>query len=48
MIPDATLQAGPDFIFEATVFNVTRFFGWTASCDRVVDALLSKPVQTAV
>jgi ureidoacrylate peracid hydrolase len=48
MIPDATLQAGPDFIFEATVFNVTRFFGWTASCDRVVDALLSKLVHTAV
>jgi len=48
MIPDATLQAGPDFIFEATVFNVTRFFGWTASGDKVIDALLSKPAQTSI
>src|ERR1700716_3504945 len=39
MIPDATLQAGSDFIFQATVFNVTRFFGWAASGDRVIDAL---------
>jgi ureidoacrylate peracid hydrolase len=38
MIPDSTLQAGPDFIFEATVFNVTRFFGWAASSDKVIDA----------
>ena len=43
MIPDATLQAGPDFIFQATVFNVTRFFGWAASADNVINALLSKP-----
>jgi ureidoacrylate peracid hydrolase len=39
MIPDATLQAGADFIFEATVFNVQRFFGWTASSEAVVQAL---------
>jgi ureidoacrylate peracid hydrolase len=39
MVPDATLQAGPDFIFEATVFNVQRFFGWTASSESVVRAL---------
>src|ERR1700737_1304295 len=48
MIPDATLQAGPDYIFEATVFNVTRFFGWTASGDRVIDALSSTSGQTSV
>jgi ureidoacrylate peracid hydrolase len=46
MIPDATLQAGPDFIFRATVFNVTRFFGWAAPADNVIGALLSKPVPT--
>jgi ureidoacrylate peracid hydrolase len=39
MIPDATLQAGPDSIFEATVFNVRNFFGWTASSAAVVRAL---------
>ena len=39
MVPDATLQAGPDSIFEATVFNVQRFFGWTAPSHNVVRAL---------
>jgi ureidoacrylate peracid hydrolase len=39
MIPDATLQAGSDSIFEATVFNVRNFFGWTASSAAVVRAL---------
>ena len=47
MIPDATLQAGPDFIFEATVFNVTRFFGWAAPSDRVIDALSRTSRQTS-
>ena len=45
MIPDATLQAGPDFIFEATVFNVTRFFGWVAPSGKVIDALSGNPAQ---
>jgi ureidoacrylate peracid hydrolase len=39
MIPDATLQAGSESIFEATVFNVRNFFGWTASSAAVVRAL---------
>ncbi|UOM34223.1 isochorismatase family cysteine hydrolase [Acuticoccus sp. I52.16.1] len=39
MIPDATLQAGPDFIFEASVFNVRSFLGWTADTASVVAAL---------
>lgn len=39
MIPDATLQAGPDSIFEATVFNVTRFFGWVTSSEKIIRAL---------
>jgi ureidoacrylate peracid hydrolase len=43
MIPDATLQAGPDFIFDATVFNVTRFFGWIASSENIIAALPGKP-----
>ncbi|MBR0680368.1 isochorismatase family protein [Roseomonas eburnea] len=39
MVPDATLQAGPDFIHAATIFNVQRFFGWTAPAAMVVEAL---------
>jgi ureidoacrylate peracid hydrolase len=45
MIPDATLQAGPDFIFDATIFNVTRFFGWVAPSGKVIDALSGNPAQ---
>jgi ureidoacrylate peracid hydrolase len=44
MIPDATLQAGSDSIFEATVFNVTRFFGWVASSKKTIAALAGEPV----
>lgn len=39
MIPEATLQAGPDFIFDATVFNVNHFLGWTTSAALLVEAL---------
>ena len=39
MVPDATLQAGSGAIFEATVFNVQKFFGWTAPSHAVVRAL---------
>jgi ureidoacrylate peracid hydrolase len=39
MIPDATMQAGSDAIFEATVFNVTRFFGWVTSSEKIITAL---------
>ncbi|MDR6661203.1 ureidoacrylate peracid hydrolase [Tardiphaga robiniae] len=39
MIPDATLQAGSNSIFEATVFNVTRFFGWVTSSENMIAAL---------
>jgi ureidoacrylate peracid hydrolase len=45
MIPDATLQAGSDSIFEATVFNVTRFFGWTASSNEMIAALAALPAR---
>jgi ureidoacrylate peracid hydrolase len=39
MVPDATLQAGPDSIYDATVFNVNNFFGWTAPTARLIEAL---------
>ena len=47
IIPDATLQAGSNSIFEATVFNVTRFFGWTASSEAVVQALSGSAQRSA-
>ena len=31
LIEDATHQAGPAFLQEATVFNVERFFGWVSN-----------------
>lgn len=43
MIPDATLQAGSNSIFEATVFNVTRFFGWVTSSEKMITALAGLP-----
>ncbi|MEH2473361.1 ureidoacrylate peracid hydrolase [Nitrobacteraceae bacterium AZCC 2161] len=42
MIADATLQAGPDSIFEATIFNVTRFFGWATSSEELIAALTQR------
>lgn len=42
MVSDATLQAGPNFIFDATVFNVNRFFGWTALAAEVNRAFHSQ------
>jgi ureidoacrylate peracid hydrolase len=31
MLEDATHQAGPPFLQEATVFNVEKFFGWVST-----------------
>lgn len=35
LISDACLQAGPAFIQDATIFNVTSFFGWVSTTDEV-------------
>ncbi len=40
LISDACLQAGPAFIQEATVFNVTSFFGWVSTTDEIVKSLM--------
>lgn len=42
MVGDATLQAGPDEVYQSTHFNVERFFGWTARKDDVVAALTAQ------
>jgi len=31
MLEDATHQAGPDFLQQATVYNVEKFFGWVST-----------------
>jgi ureidoacrylate peracid hydrolase len=38
LIRDACYQAGPDFIQQATIYNVEQFFGWTATVDDVAAA----------
>jgi ureidoacrylate peracid hydrolase len=39
MVPAATMPSGNKSIFDATVFNVEKFFGWTATTDAVCEAL---------
>jgi len=43
MVADATLQAGPPSIFEASVFNIEKFFGWTTGTDDIVALLDGLP-----
>jgi ureidoacrylate peracid hydrolase len=38
LIRDACYQAGPDFIQEATIYNVEKFFGWTSSVEDIAQA----------
>ena len=39
MVADATLQAGSQAVFDASVFNIEKFFGWTSSTDEMVALL---------
>jgi ureidoacrylate peracid hydrolase len=39
LITDATMQAGPSTMQEATLFNVESFFGWTVQSDEFITAL---------
>lgn len=39
MIADAILQAGPEFTFDASVYNIQKFFGWTSTTDQIVNML---------
>jgi ureidoacrylate peracid hydrolase len=41
LIADATMQAGPAALQEATLFNVESFFGWTVRSDEFLAALKS-------
>jgi ureidoacrylate peracid hydrolase len=39
MVSDATLQAGAQSIFDASVFNIEKFFGWTSTTEQMVGLL---------
>jgi len=41
LIADATMQAGPPLLQEASLMNVRTFFGWVATSDALVAALAS-------
>ena len=47
VVADATLQAGGAEIYRASLFNVERFFGWTATVADVTAALARAPAPTA-
>jgi ureidoacrylate peracid hydrolase len=38
LIRDACYQAGPDFIQEAAIYNVEKFFGWTSCVEDIAQA----------
>lgn len=38
LVRDACYQAGPEFIQQATIYNVEQFFGWTASTEDIATA----------
>jgi ureidoacrylate peracid hydrolase len=43
MLEDATHQAGPGFLQEASVFNVEKFFGWVSTAADFCGAFDQKP-----
>lgn len=36
LITDATMAAGPDYIRQATLFNIESYFGWTISSEQLL------------
>lgn len=43
MLEDATHQAGPDFLQQATVFNIEKFFGWVSTVADFCGAFDQRP-----
>ena len=39
LITDATMQAGPDFLKDATIHNVENHFGWTLTSENFIGGL---------
>jgi len=42
LVVDATLQSGPPFILDATIYNVERYLGWVTTTDTLCTALTRK------
>ncbi|MFC3215732.1 pyrimidine utilization protein B [Novosphingobium panipatense] len=42
MIEDATHQIGPDFVKQASVYNIEKFFGWVSTVDDFEAALSNR------
>jgi ureidoacrylate peracid hydrolase len=40
LLHDATNHAGPDFIQQATIFNIEKFFGWVSTTADFCGAVL--------
>ena len=45
MLEDATHHLGPDFVREATVYNVEKFFGWVSTVADFCTAVGQIPAQ---
>jgi len=43
LLDDATHHAGPDFVRQAAVFNVEKFFGWVSSSAEFTRAVSQSP-----
>lgn len=46
LIEDATHQAGPSFLQEATVYNVEKFFGWVSNTADFCGAISQAPPES--
>lgn len=46
LLEDATHQAGPPFLQEATVYNVEKFFGWVSNTADFCGAVSQAPPET--
>jgi len=44
LITDATMQAGPSALQDATQFNVESFFGWTVQPEEFLKAMKASQV----
>jgi Amidases related to nicotinamidase len=39
VLHDATHHAGPDYVLQASLYNIEKFFGWVSSTEEFLDAL---------
>jgi ureidoacrylate peracid hydrolase len=46
VLHDATHQAGPDFVQQASLYNIEKFFGWVSSTADFCGAVTQTPAAT--